>query len=123
MTTRRRSVFETHKGAACSFCGKTGEQVQKLIAGPGVYICDECIALCNDILTEDVTSELANWDALDDQDLLDRMVQVAKTRDRVDSGVGTIVRVLRQREVTWARIGQALGITRQSAWERYSGEE
>jgi hypothetical protein len=38
---------------ACSFCGKSQTQVQKLIAGPGVYICDECIDLCNEILTEE----------------------------------------------------------------------
>lgn len=37
----------------CSFCGKTQDQVQKLIAGPGIYICDECVDLCNDILREE----------------------------------------------------------------------
>src|SRR6187401_248135 len=39
----------------CSFCGKSQKQVKKLIAGPGVYICDECIDLCNEIIEEDVT--------------------------------------------------------------------
>ena len=38
----------------CSFCGKTQKQVKKLIAGPGVYICDECIDLCNDIIAEEL---------------------------------------------------------------------
>ena len=38
----------------CSFCGKTQEQVRKLVAGPNVYICDECIELCNEILDEDI---------------------------------------------------------------------
>jgi len=38
----------------CSFCGKTQEQVVKIIAGPGVYICDQCIALCNKIVDEEV---------------------------------------------------------------------
>jgi ATP-dependent Clp protease ATP-binding subunit ClpX len=44
----------------CSFCGKSQKQVKKLIAGPGVYICDECIDLCNDIIEEELaeTSEL-----------------------------------------------------------------
>ena len=37
----------------CSFCGKTQKQVKKLIAGPGVYICDECIDLCNDIIRDE----------------------------------------------------------------------
>src|SRR5699024_8431379 len=38
----------------CSFCGKTQQQVRKLIAGPGVYICDECIELCNEIIEEEL---------------------------------------------------------------------
>src|SRR5690554_455536 len=37
----------------CNFCGKSQKEVKKLIAGPGVYICDECIELCNDIIYED----------------------------------------------------------------------
>jgi ATP-dependent Clp protease ATP-binding subunit ClpX len=39
----------------CSFCGKTQEQVRKLVAGPGVYICDECIELCNEIIEEELS--------------------------------------------------------------------
>ena len=38
----------------CSFCGKSQKQVRKLIAGPGVYICDECIDLCNEIVEEEL---------------------------------------------------------------------
>ena len=37
----------------CSFCGKSRDEVRKLIAGPTVYICDECVNLCNDIIAED----------------------------------------------------------------------
>jgi ATP-dependent Clp protease ATP-binding subunit ClpX len=40
----------------CSFCGKTQDEVKKLVAGPGVYICDECVELCNDILVEELDS-------------------------------------------------------------------
>ncbi|MDI6716664.1 MAG: ATP-dependent Clp protease ATP-binding subunit ClpX [Actinomycetota bacterium] len=42
----------------CSFCGKSQRQVKKLIAGPGVYICDECIDLCNEIIEEELTEEV-----------------------------------------------------------------
>ena len=42
---------------SCSFCGKSQKEVKKLIAGPSVYICDECISLCNDILAEEVQKE------------------------------------------------------------------
>ena len=37
-------------GERCSFCGKTQDKVRRLVAGPGVFICDECIALCNEIV-------------------------------------------------------------------------
>src|SRR5437660_10145570 len=40
----------------CSFCGKGQEQVRKLVAGPGVYICDQCIDLCQEVLEEDSRS-------------------------------------------------------------------
>ncbi|MDF2636252.1 MAG: ATP-dependent Clp protease ATP-binding subunit clpX [Pelosinus sp.] len=42
----------------CSFCGKLQEQVKKLVAGPGVYICDECIELCNEIIEEELSGEI-----------------------------------------------------------------
>jgi len=42
---------------ACSFCGKTSEQVRRLIAGPRVYICDECVDLCNEIIEREVERE------------------------------------------------------------------
>lgn len=46
------SKYDSH--LKCSFCGKSQEQVRKLIAGPGVYICDECVELCNEILDEEL---------------------------------------------------------------------
>ena len=45
---------ETDKKLFCSFCGKNQSEVKKLIAGPSVYICDECVSLCNDIIKEDL---------------------------------------------------------------------
>ncbi|MEH6940993.1 ATP-dependent protease ATP-binding subunit ClpX [Bacillus sp. JJ722] len=50
--------FNDEKGhLKCSFCGKTQEQVRKLVAGPGVYICDECIELCTEIVEEELGTE------------------------------------------------------------------
>ena len=49
------SKYDSH--LKCSFCGKSQEQVRKLIAGPGVYICDECVELCNEILDEELIEE------------------------------------------------------------------
>ncbi len=51
--------FGDEKGQLkCSFCGKTQDQVRKLVAGPGVYICDECIELCNEIIEEEFSDEV-----------------------------------------------------------------
>lgn len=51
--------FNDEKGQLkCSFCGKTQEQVRKLVAGPGVYICDECIELCNEIIEEELSDDM-----------------------------------------------------------------
>src|SRR5436305_14995057 len=46
---------EGNEQLLCSFCGKSQRQVKKLIAGPGVYICDECIDLCNELIDEELT--------------------------------------------------------------------
>lgn len=51
----------------CSFCGKTQNQVRKLIAGPNVYICDQCIELCSEILDEEL--EMENDEYFDDSDI------------------------------------------------------
>ena len=48
-------IGETSDLLKCSFCGKTQKQVKKLIAGPGVYICDECIDLCNEIIVDELS--------------------------------------------------------------------
>jgi ATP-dependent Clp protease ATP-binding subunit ClpX len=50
---------DSNEQLLCSFCGKSQRQVKKLIAGPGVYICDECIDLCNEIIDEELTAPAA----------------------------------------------------------------
>ena len=46
----------------CSFCGKSQQEVRKLIAGPSVFICDECVELCNDIIREEVSDGTQSGD-------------------------------------------------------------
>ena len=55
MPTERKR--DDHGSLSCSFCGKSQKEVKKLIAGPTVYICDECIGLCNDIIAEEIEKE------------------------------------------------------------------
>ena len=52
-------IGESSELLKCSFCGKSQKQVKKLIAGPGVYICDECIELCNEIIVEELSTATA----------------------------------------------------------------
>jgi ClpX C4-type zinc finger len=117
-------------GICCSFCGKDELRIAKIIAGPGIYICNECVDACNQILSgasEDGTgaarAELPYWDQLTDEQLLESLPKIARVADQVETSLTTGVRRLRGRGVTWTRIGAALGITRQSAWERFSGED
>ena len=52
---------EDQPSLSCSFCGKGQKEVKKLIAGPTVYICDECIGLCNDIIAEEIEKDGENF--------------------------------------------------------------
>jgi hypothetical protein len=93
------------------------------VAGPGVHICDACVDLCRRAIVENPPPSVHTWDELDDEGLLAEMVRIHDGRRLVDDAVAQVVARLRARSVTWARIGEALGMTRQSAWERFSGEE
>lgn len=57
--------FDDTKQLRCSFCGKTQEQVKRLIAGPNVYICDECIELCSEIIEEELETSYEESDLMD----------------------------------------------------------
>jgi hypothetical protein len=109
----------------CSFCGKSSSEVNKLVAGPGVHICDECVGLAESIIEEyrDKPGRLPMWQALTDEQVLAHIPRIAVVGDQVEANLRSWVQELRRRGVTWARVGAALGITRQSAWERFSGEE
>jgi ATP-dependent Clp protease ATP-binding subunit ClpX len=104
----------------CSFCGKIGTEVDQFIAGPGVYICNECVGICVNILANKPTPPFPSLDDKTDDELVLEMARIAASRDQVEEAVMDRARRLRARGVTWARIGEGLGMTRQSAWERFS---
>jgi len=54
MSNDRNGKGEDGKLLYCSFCGKSQHEVRKLIAGPSVFVCDECVELCNDIIREEM---------------------------------------------------------------------
>ena len=90
MTTR---IGETGDLLKCSFCGKTQKQVKKLIAGPGVYICDECIDLCNEIIIEDLneTTQLGLTEVPKPQEIYTFLDQYVVGQDRAKKSLSVAV--------------------------------
>jgi|SRR6185437_847381 len=111
----------------CSFCGKSQHDVKKLIAGPGVFICNTCVAMCGQVMSAspdpdpnappakiDWPTDVPNEQLLSYLGAADMVLQ--HVRDRIQETVD----ILRQREVSWADIGATLKVSRQAAWERFS---
>lgn len=112
--------------AACSFCRKPNTEVATLVAGPGVFICNECVALCVQVIDGRPASvpQLAPWEQVTTvEEVLANLPMVAAASTQVEQSLTGWVRRARAFGATWAQIGNALGMTRQSAWERFSGEE
>ena len=104
----------------CSFCGKSETEVARLLAGgSGKHICDACVGVCNNIL--DATPlPFSSWDGLSDEQLLTAIKASEASVAALRSLQQAQVEALRKREVSWAEIGKALGMSRQAAWERFS---
>jgi ClpX C4-type zinc finger len=120
------AVTEQPAIAACSFCLKPQTEVRRLVAGPGVFICDGCVALCAQLVDgpSSPAPHLAAWDhAVSVDEALASLPRIAAAGAQVEQHLAGWVRKARALGATWARIGEALGMTRQSAWERFSGEE
>ena len=108
---------------SCSFCTKSQGAVAKLVAGPGVYICNECVGLCNLVIAEEAAPMFGAWDERPDDEMLASLVKIQAVVAQADAAVHDYVEVLRGRGISWTRIGAALGVSKQAAWERFSGED
>jgi ATP-dependent protease Clp ATPase subunit len=105
----------------CTFCGKSSDMVARVVAGPGVYICNECVQLCIEVMEVEGQIMPPNWhDTMTDEQILEHLPKVAAAETTAAKDLQTWVDRLRERNVTWERIGGALSMTRQSAWERFS---
>jgi ATP-dependent Clp protease ATP-binding subunit ClpX len=111
------------KTVYCSFCFKSQHEVKRLISGPfSIFICDECVDLCNEVIARRPrsSSKSSKPEELPTEFLLERLQAIEDTVQGKGSQLQQAVETLRSREVSWAQIGAALGISRQSAWERFS---
>jgi ClpX C4-type zinc finger len=125
MTDLKRSIPGADRlpTLCCSFCLKDKDAVVKLVAGPGVYICNECVSLCDQILASESAPQVTTWSDRPEEELLASLARTQAVITQVDAAVHDHVGVLRARGVTWTRIGEALGVTKQAAWDRFSGED
>ena len=104
----------------CSFCGKSKDAVKTLIAGPTVFICNECVAACTKFISGEASPEQTDWDKCSNEFLLDQLPRSSAIADAASDHLAAHVATLRKRDVTWELIGRALGVSRQAAWERFS---
>jgi hypothetical protein len=103
----------------CSFCRKSAKEVLALIAGPGIHICGDCVGTCNKILAGAPTEGFAGWESLNDEVLLTHLDRSQAAFEASRAVLQQQIDILRKREVSWQKIGEALGVSRQAAWERF----
>jgi len=107
----------------CSFCAKPQTQVEKLIAGPWTFICNECVGLCQGIIEGgELPASHASFKPLDrpTEELLSLMGSVNYAADGARDFLQKVIDTLRAREISWQAIADKLSVSRQSAWERFS---
>ncbi|WP_020499645.1 ClpX C4-type zinc finger protein [Sciscionella marina] len=111
--------------ADCSFCRKPDSEVDRLVAGPGVFICSGCVTAAAQVIAgaPSESEPVAPWDAeLPLETVLGNLGAVAAAGAQAERNLRVWVGKARELGGTWSQIGGALEMTRQSAWERFSGE-
>ncbi len=112
-----------HREIHCSFCRKSQVDVPMMVGGPGVHICSECVALCAKVIEDNKGKPITPQSMFQEYWETDKLLNNLKLYDgafeAVDRSMQDIVDILRERDVTWAQIGEALGVSRQAAWKRF----
>ena len=108
----------------CSFCAKAQTEVKILVAGPGVFICNECVDLSLTIIAKHSKTTTENTPSLlpdkaPTETLLKTLSGYNGAFASVDRAMQEIVDILREREVSWEAIGGVLTVSRQAAWKRF----
>ena len=112
--------------ASCSFCGKPDSKVQRLVAGPGVYICNECVELSAAIIAdaahtsaEEVSRRRAQYYDRSAEDILAMLPALFRSADRVEGELASWISRLRDQGTHWQTIADAAGMSVDSARQRF----
>ena len=116
--------------ASCSFCHKPNTAVQSLVAGPGVYICNECVEL-SAVIVADVagktpreTAKLrAQFGSRSAEEILAMLPGVARTASRIEADLARWVGRLRDQGTGWPQIASALGTSTDAAQQRFGAQQ
>ncbi|MGO1459769.1 MAG: ClpX C4-type zinc finger protein [Flaviflexus sp.] len=119
-----REIRETEPiNFMCSFCLRSREDSGRLVGAPGVGICQRCaqnaVRMLEEAGLEPADLSSGPWDACDDDELLEQLPRIAQAREKVEEHLRHWVGAARGRGLSWASIGESLGMSRQSAWERF----
>jgi hypothetical protein len=116
----------TREGRICSFCGTAGGPGTDidLIGGLGAQVCGTCIDDFHAILHDPARKATAKgtfpWDRMTDAELLANLSMILASAEQNTAFAHEWVDLLRQRNISWAEIGRALGVSRQAVWERFA---
>lgn len=113
----------SRSGKMCSFCGEPGGPDVKLAGGLGAMICDDCVEHFHDNnLRPERIAEMSRppWDAMPLPELLSTLTLIVRSADQNNDFLYEWVELLREKRASWTEIGNALGVSRQSAWEKYA---
>lgn len=107
----------------CSFCGVKGRRGMRFGGGLGALICEACISHYHELFASPAAVKLASsppWESMTDVEILGNLPLIQQTANEVNEFLIEWVELARSRKLSWAAIGQAMGVTRQSAWERFA---
>ena len=113
-------------GRTCSFCGEPGGPGTdlRLVGGNGAQVCERCVDDFHELLHDEERWTAARttlpWERMTDAELLATLPMILASAEQNLAFAHEWVDLLRSRNVSWAEIGRALGVSRQAAWERFA---
>jgi len=109
---------------SCSFCGKSGTADTRYAGGLGALMCTDCLNSFSAAFAapENASQKVIGWshEDLSNTEMLARLPLISATAGQVDRYLRHWVGLIRERHISYAEIGKALGVSRQAAWERFS---